>query len=210
MKQDLKELGAILAGIGGGHEWQFSVESSPDVWRDPSGEFEPLSSIQLGHRIRIKPWTLPPPPEGREWHYGERFTASDLPEGYRPLLAGEIVVEGDEFDESTGWRQCAQTGFPLTAQHGAKRRTKRPLPEPKPDPLPLGPEDVPPGSLIRGAAETEGACWCLITSCSRTGVRIWRHSEESPHEITWETLKECGSQILRPGQDWQPCSKPAP
>lgn len=72
----------------------------------------------------------------------------------------------------------------------------------------LGPEDVPPGSVIRGAGEIDTAGWCLITSCSEAGIRIWRHcGEQHGREITWQELQESGSQILRPGSTWQPCEK---
>jgi len=80
---------------------------------------------------------------------------------------------------------------------------------------PLGPEDVPPGTVLRGAGEIGSEGWCLITSCSKAGVRIWRHSEESGQEITWERLRAFGSQINRSipltgkwnPEAWEACEK---
>ena len=82
----------------------------------------------------------------------------------------------------------------------------------------LGPEDVPPMTVLRGAGEVGSKGWCLITSCSEVGIRIWRHSEASGHEITWQQLRESGSQINRPNHrdadgnptKWEKCSKEVP
>jgi len=74
--------------------------------------------------------------------------------------------------------------------------------------VPLGPEDVPPGSVIRGSGEIGYEGWCLITSCSLTGIRIWRECyPDNQKETTWEQLKLSGSQIKIPGEDWKPCMK---
>lgn len=79
----------------------------------------------------------------------------------------------------------------------------------------IGPEDVPPGTVLRGAGEVCSQGWCAITSCSETGIRIWRQSESSGHEITWGRLRESASQINRSipltgkwdANAWEPCSK---
>ena len=83
--------------------------------------------------------------------------------------------------------------------------------------VPLGPEDVPPGSVFRGAGEAkdpDDRGWCLITSCSRTGIRYWRQADCDPEPIRWLTLKTTGAQInrsLSKGQwnpdAWEPCHK---
>lgn len=83
--------------------------------------------------------------------------------------------------------------------------------KPKPQKVPLEPCDVPPGSVIRGQGEAKNpnhAGWCMITSASATGIRIWRHSDENPSEITWQTLMDAESQVWRPTDtEWQPCCK---
>ncbi len=76
-------------------------------------------------------------------------------------------------------------------------------------------EDVPPGSVLRGAGEVESQGWCVITSCSETGIRIWRQSESNGLEITWQRLCESASEINRSipltgkwnANAWEPCSK---
>ena len=254
----LNHLTETLTGIRNGKPWEAKITSGLNAtWFTPDHSLTPVRAIELRYSIRLKPWTLPPPPEGKQWHRGAEFTEADLPEGYRPLLAGEETLIGDEvWACGLGPWVPNGGGGRRTLPNVARYRTKRPLPveDPyaelkaahaagkviqyledegdwsqfadgrvapkwtsppefyrvKPDPIPLGPEDVPPGSSIRGVGETKSAGWCLITSCTHTGIRIWRHSEENQHEITWESLKETGSQILRPGQDWQPCSKPQP
>lgn len=80
-------------------------------------------------------------------------------------------------------------------------------PAPEPEYAPLGPEDVPPGSVLRGAGEVGYEGWCLITSCSLTGIRLWHHCDTNQTETKWETLMESDSEIKRPGEDWQPCKK---
>lgn len=82
--------------------------------------------------------------------------------------------------------------------------------KPKPQKVPLTPDDVPPGSVIRGAGEAKGnsSCWCMIVSSSETGIRIWRHCEGSAVEIKWESLMQAESQIWRPTDtSWMPCYK---
>jgi hypothetical protein len=72
--------------------------------------------------------------------------------------------------------------------------------KPGPVMVPLGPEDVPPGSVIRGIGFSE---WWMVTSVAKIqiycGERTWS---------TYESLqKNC--EIKRPGEDWMPCHKPA-
>ena len=76
---------------------------------------------------------------------------------------------------------------------------------PEPRWLPLTCDDVPPGSVIRGAGEVGESGWCLITSCSLTGIRLWHHCDTNQHERTWASIMD--SEIKRPGEDWQPCKK---
>ena len=82
----------------------------------------------------------------------------------------------------------------------------------------LGPEDVPPGSVFRGAGEAKDPNdkgWCLITSSTHTGIRYWNNSDTNPKEIKWSALRESGAQINRPRHRdadgnptlWEPCSK---
>jgi hypothetical protein len=77
-----------------------------------------------------KPWTLPPPPEGQQWHRQD-WTEEMLPERWRPLLLNEIRAVGDECLSINGWIPC-NTGH-RTVESVIHCRTRRPLPT-SPDP----------------------------------------------------------------------------
>ena len=79
----------------------------------------------------------------------------------------------------------------------------------KPDPvmIPLGPEDVPPGSAIRYKLSTAPEPYWMIGSVSSESIDI--HTPRGFTKVTWyRALSEM--EIKRPGEDWQPCCKPAP
>lgn len=84
---------------------------------------------------RRKPeWKLPEPPEGEQWHRTD-WTEDMLPDGYRPLLRGE--VENPEVD--TFYYDGQFYSYPSSDNAGARRsdyhrRTTRPLPF-KPEPF---------------------------------------------------------------------------
>lgn len=168
---------------------------------------------------RIAPWTPPEPPAGQQWHRTDGWTEDMLPEGYRPLLASEMtggyVTDVDWINEKKEQWHKGKDFHPILSGPGWFR-TRRPLPTP-PRMVPLGPEDVPPGSVIRGAGETQTAGWCLVTSCSYTGIRIWRHCDPgNQRENTWEDLMLSATEIHRPGDNdehgqpnWPKCEKEA-
>jgi hypothetical protein len=66
--------------------------------------------------------------------------------------------------------------------------------------LPLKPEDVPPGSVIRNRF----CHWLIITDLLNDGIKISGREDV----IDWNELRESW-QIKRPGEDWKPCHKPA-
>jgi hypothetical protein len=71
--------------------------------------------------------------------------------------------------------------------------------KPEPVMVPLGPEDVPPGSAMRVIGDSE---WWMVSNAGKFGVyfsSFWRDYIElqGAHEIK------------RPGEDWMPCHKPA-
>lgn len=86
--------------------------------------------------VEQKPaWTLPDPPAGHTWHRTD-WTEDMLPEGYRPLLAGEtgsyeynLFAGGWEFvDESD---EMARVPVPVSPSNSSSwLRTNRPLPAP--------------------------------------------------------------------------------
>lgn len=65
--------------------------------------------------------------------------------------------------------------------------------------VPLGPDDVPPGSAIRSA----DGYWSIVTR-----LDVWGLDIGSRKMIPWGELLLYW-QIKRPGEDWKPCHKPA-
>ncbi len=88
----------------------------------------------------------------------------------------------------------------------------------EPEWVDLEPEDVPPMTVFRGAGEKGDSGWCMITSCSRTGIRYWRNGfEDDPRELTWTHLNKADSEINRSlsagkwdPNAWEPCRKEKP
>lgn len=122
--------------------------------------------------------------EGREWEYF-----------------------GDVGRQEIGWFTAHHGESPLV-YIGLNREIRL---KPESQKVPLGPDDVPPGTVLRGAGEAawpEDKGWCMIVSSSHTGIRIWHHSDGNGAEITWQTLMDAESQIWRPTDTgWQPCWK---
>lgn len=216
---ELKDLANTLNGIADGKPWQISGGD----WWDASDDHDPVTVMRAGKQIRLKPWeltdtvnghTLPP---GAEWHRQD-FPESILPPPYRPLMKGEVPIVGDQYCSSlSSWLPIGDGMRKQPAEFWPElwHRTTRPIPAPEPQWVPLGPEDVPPGTVLRGAGEVDSKGWCMITSCSETGIRIWRDCECYQDERTWGELKDRGSQINRPRHrdadgnptKWEPCRK---
>lgn len=77
-----------------------------------------------------KPWTIPPPPEGQQWHRTD-WTEEMLPEGYRPLLLEEKDEIGDEMFQHRQWVTVTNPAVHSTAEDWwVPHRTRRPLPTP--------------------------------------------------------------------------------
>ena len=98
-------------------------------------------------RRKVAEWKLPEPPEGKQWHRTD-WTKDMLPEGWRPLLAGEVIQEVDECchkSPNSHFGACYSFIW-LTPESTEDKnkfappiefrfRTRRPLPQP--DTLPL-------------------------------------------------------------------------
>lgn len=146
-------------------------------------------------------WRLPDPPPGQQWHRTD-WTADMLPEGYRPLLKGEDMQDGDERlfwgrweikSHGCGWF------FENADEHHVLGRTRRPLPAPV-EYIPLEPEGVQPGSVVRCV----GATWWKQV----TGVRAENITVCAAGNLSWQELADIW-EILRPGnKTWEPCKKP--
>jgi hypothetical protein len=173
-----------------------------------------LTREELAALRNPKPtWTMPNPPEGREW-YGIDFTEEDLPEGWRPLLKGERMEEGDFAftpGKDNGMIINGLAGcFPavMTRTHV---RTRRPLLTP-PKPWDCA-EDVPrPVCWIRSTYRPETASelehiHCMILTVSTRGIT---YVTENVRFIAWEETESL--KVLEYSTDretWKPCTKEA-
>lgn len=103
------------------HASGYMIYGNNGIW--PESEFE---------------WRLPTPPEGMSWHRAD-WQESQLPEGWRPLLKGEAVHDGDLLlnESRTIWIEQRITGKPAPYANWMDHRflrTRRPLPTPEPKP----------------------------------------------------------------------------
>lgn len=125
---------------------------------------------------------------------------------YLPLVQALIdgrTVQVRDSNNRYGWDERIHLDF------GASPDFYRIKPEPVM--VPLEASDLPPGTVLRGSGEIGSEGWCLITSCSCTGIRTWRHCDPGNQtETTWMKLRDNGTQIKRPGEEWMPCCKPTP
>ncbi len=72
--------------------------------------------------------------------------------------------------------------------------------KPGPQRLPLGPEDVPPGSVVRATGQIR--LWAAVEAVGYDAIRV------QGNHIKFTTLMS-GYEIKRPGANWAPCSKEA-
>lgn len=212
--KDAQESGAIDAWLDG-KEIQYAPIEQPDKWCEFYGDTPNWSSSHL--IWGPKPLTFPAPPEGEEWHNPDNLTPGQVGEGYRLLLKSEISYKRERMSiiemwvrkfnrwDASGWSGCIDSHT-----HRVPASTPFHWDKPKTIRVPLGPEDVPPGSVIRGLAEANSNGWSLITSCSTEGLRVWRSPDFHHNKITWDEAM-WHWQILRPGRDpvtgWEPCWK---
>ena len=77
--------------------------------------------------------------------------------------------------------------------------------KPEPTMVVLGPDDVPPGSVIRNAIADIG--WMAVVAVNFHDITVVLPGGNT-RNCTWEVLKN-SAVIKRPGEDWTPCHKPA-
>ncbi len=160
-----------------GCEWEFI--SYEGIWVCAGVTDNPVQRVELQSLIRVKPtpaWKLPDPPEGRKWHR-EDWTQEMLPDGWRPLLYGEIPQGGDEGFDGSAWKtDWVAIGEPLVNDGNtySLHRTRRPLPQPVIS-IPEGyrelSDDEKDGRWIEGAKwRTESGKWdCICTRDEKFG-----------------------------------------
>jgi len=169
-----------------------------NVWQDVSDVSRISHPV---NRYRIKPWTLPTPPEGREWHRGD-WTENMLPAGWRPLLRGEVPVIGtDSFMFNGRWivEDAGHVHLPMR-DSDTHQRTRRPLPTP-PKLIPLDIND------IRATDEfkyKEGQVIQSVASWNAYNVELPRDGVVDYKELATDfTRRQHGS------TEWKPCTKEA-
>ena len=174
-------------------------------WVDTTGEIAWCWPIDC---YRIKPWTMPKPPAGKQWHKPGALTQQDWEDGWRPLLLGEEIIEGDKvWSWGEGpWVTPVQSGGKVTGDNHSFR-TKRPLPvelvKPEPKYGPLEPEDVPPGSAIKHKG---CVTYRMVTSTVIIDDELYL-CYASVERTSAESLMD-NFLIFRPGQtEWLPCRK---
>jgi hypothetical protein len=157
------------------------------------------------------PWTLTrhipgfrPLRDGEEWLAVEHWNRETLPDGARPLFVGEAREDGDEVFcfETQGWHvwpyRTSIISLSVVDSSANPTRTRRPLPEPAPEPakVPLGPEDVLPGSVISN--ETIGMAHWKYVEPTQEGMRLVSSGTDEC-VIGWEEAMIVGWKIHRPG-----------
>lgn len=153
----------------------------------------------------IPPKTLPSLPPGREWIHPEEITQPMIDAGFRPILKGEILPDDAQLKirGSGAWLSSECRGEIDSQDADFIYRTKRPLP-PEKKRVPLGPEDVPPGSAVKH--EALGVNWAMVIGLNSSGA-VWQRTVDSTCYKKWNELMIEKFLILRPGGEWKPMWK---
>lgn len=211
--KDAQASGAIDAWLEG-KEIQYAIIERPDIWHKCSVDPNWNSPYLIW---RPKPLTFPEPPEGEKWHNPDNITPDQLGEGYRLLLESEItngrkrtrlINRWDKADNR--WLARSWAGDHKNFTYCVPASTPFHWDKPKPKiRVPLGPEDVPPGSVFR-RPRCHIVAWITPVSVLTTGIQYIDGSIGNIDERFWVDLVEHW-QILRPGRDpftgWEPCWK---
>jgi hypothetical protein len=161
-KKKLLELSDTLRGIAEGEEWEYCCFIGPnEQWFSSMTGTDPLSMAARGQNIRLK--QQPPPPDP----YEELKAAHS---------AGK-TIQCEHWSKSH-WFDLAEPQF--TAAPSSYRI------KPEPRKVPLGPDDVMPGSVI----DTErGIGWVSISSVVVEGINMPTESNDVML-FTWEEIME--------------------
>ncbi len=80
--------------------------------------------------------------------------------------------------------------------------------------VPLGPDDVPPGSFLRQPSNIGRAVWGAVLSVDKDGVVVpATQGETGVRHLDWKCLMDTTAEIListtdwHPGSDWKRCEK---
>jgi len=193
--------------------WQ-ARDANSAGWYYPGEGSEADAYYRQGYEIRIKPWTIPAPPDGRQWHKPEAITREMWNDGWRPLLIGEVLGEYEYTSGTDSWNAGrGMNKHKIVVEDYGFLRTRRPLPQPEKW-VPLGPDEVPPNSIFRfrNWGSDGPCCWVLpLQVTQNAGVLM---GETTPTWYYWEELDETfeiNRSIPETGkwdpQAWVPCKK---
>jgi hypothetical protein len=121
-------------------------------------------------------------------------------------LADKLRLAADIVEGGLSWEHRATENHPwcharpdiLTAIHmGHEIRIK-----PEPKWVALGPEDVPPGSVLRCTKDQPRVSFWCLAMVDEGGVGL-----ATDAAATWDQLFRHDYEIKRPGEDWTPCKK---
>jgi|GEM_PF-4408506 len=175
--EELKELAAVLDGIAHGKKWQYLGDSHLAVreWFDAEGGDNPLVlACNDRRKIRLKP---------------------DEFEPFRQALREGKTVE--TLSIANGWLKW------LGGEDFGSRKVENFRIKPEPQIVPLGPEDVPPGSVFQGRNEFAAEYY---TPCY-VGLSVVEFRDGANFSLNYTQLVEREWKIKRPGEDWKPCYK---
>lgn len=218
----------LAAGIiETGHPWDLKVA---EKWHSSSKYISahPLSCIFRGQKIRL---ALATPPDGRPLHNPYNLTAEQVGAGYRLLTQDEFQKDAHpehqewwsvSFQPDTWVREKPQRSRAPLANYGTTYRVPLSTPwpgwryvEPTTKTVLLGPEDVPPFSLLRLKGYNNPWNWLSIEAVDPGfGIRVVSKDANASHKwIGWDNLDD--HQINRSipltgkwdATAWEPCSK---
>lgn len=181
-KPEQLRLAADIIEQGLEWEWQWVATRKPDVWLKSGSHC--LAERAMNTIIRIKP--TDPHPNRKE-----------VEEGIRQGRRWQFKDLGE--DESKWRTVVGSPGWFLDTVY-------RLAPEPKK--VPLGPEDITPGSIIRGRCHNAPTTtWCGVLGVFSGHIKI--SSNDMPCEDrTYQDLKDDKLEISRDfGRTWHPCEK---
>jgi len=163
-----------------------------DEYFDHTGNWvraDPSVKLAEGFAYRRPIPDAPTPDDGWiPWGGGDRPVDQSVEVEYR-------MRDGEVLSRRAGllyWKHHQPLNHDIIAYRIAKA--------PEPQWRPLGPDDVPPGSIIRKIGEGQTWHWRLISYVD--ALKMVCADRGYPYEEVMNT-----HEILRPGEDWQPCKK---
>ncbi len=195
----------VKKGVAEGKAWQYRRKGTSE-WINPTQPFGPTFGPTWNekHDYRLVPIEEPPSKDEPNPHPNRAEVEAGIKVGKCWEVKRKIAAT---------WTKARPGEIPIWSMHHDYRLT------PEPEYVPLGPEDVPPGSVFRGAGEAKEESnkgWCIITSATETGIRYWRHCDPGNQtEYPWRALFDYESEINRSlplagkwdANAWEPCRK---